>query len=427
MRLLIKNGHLIDVKSGIDDIQDILIEGQKVTKIGKNLKAENVTIFNAKGMIILPGLIDMHVHLREPGYEYKETILTGTKAAAAGGFTSVCCMPNTNPVIDNQGVAEFILAQNKKAGLINVFPVGAISKGLKGHELAEIGDLKTAGVVAVSDDGNAVANAALMRRAIEYASMFALPVISHCEDKDLSAGGYMNEGYISTVLGLKGMPRISEIAIVARDIEIARFTGGHLHIAHVSCRESIEIIRQAKRQGVNVTAECCPHHFTLTEEAVLNYDTNTKVNPPLRTNEDKEALKQGLKDGTIDCIVTDHAPHAEEEKDVEFDRAPFGIIGSETALGLVITELVKPGILSLKQLVEKMSLNPAQILKIDRGYIKEGCIADITIISTDKTWMVDKDKFLSKSKNSPFIGRQLTGSVVLTVASGEIVFDAGSN
>ncbi|RKY34129.1 MAG: dihydroorotase [Candidatus Omnitrophota bacterium] len=422
MKLLIKNGRIIDIKSALDAQMDLLIEEDKIIKIAKNLKIEDTTIFDAKNMVIVPGLIDLHTHLRQPGYEYKETICSGSRAAAFGGFTSICCMPNTNPIIDNQNVVEFILSEAKKCGLINIFVIGAISKGSNGKQLAEIGELKKAGVVAISDDGNPVENAEIMRRAMEYASMFGLPVISHCEDKNLSAEGVMNEGYRATVLGLKGIPRIAEIIAVARDIEIASFTKTKLHIAHISCTESVELVRQAKKRGVQVTCECCAHHFTLTEDAVTGYNTNTKINPPLRTKADIAAVKQGLKDGTIDCIVTDHAPHSEEEKDLCFDTAPFGIIGLETSLGLAITELVEKKVLTLKQLVEKMSFNPAKILEIDKGYICEGCTADITVLDPHKNWVVSKDKFVSKSQNSPFINFNLCGKAVLTIVSGKVVF-----
>lgn len=425
MRVLITNGRVIDPKNGFDEIADILIDNSVIGAIGKNLKAKDAEIFDAKGLAVVPGLIDMHVHFREPGYEYKETIASGSRAAAHGGFTSVCCMPNTNPVIDNQSVVEFVLTQGKKAGLVNVFPIGAISKGSLGQELSEIGDLHSAGVVALSDDGKGVMNAEIMRRAMEYAQMVDLPIIAHCEDSFLSGDGVMNEGYTSTVLGLKGIPRIAEIVMVARDIEIARFTAGRLHIAHVSCAESVQMVRRAKSEGVKVTAECCPHHFTLTEEAVLHYDPNTKVNPPLRTLSDVTALKEGLRDGTIDCIATDHAPHAEAEKDVEYDNAPFGIIGLETAVGLAITELVDTGILSLGQLVEKMAVNPAQVLKLNRGHLSVGAIADVTVIAPKQAWPVERELFLSKSKNSPFIGKTLNGKVMLTVVAGRIVYNAG--
>lgn len=423
MALLIKNGKVIDIKNNLNDKLDILIEGKKIVKIGKNLNLENAEVFDAKEMLVIPGLIDMHAHLREPGREDEETLLSGSLAAACGGFTSVCCMPNTDPVIDNQGVVEFILAQSQKLGLINIYPIGALTKARAGKELTESGDLKTAGVVALSDDGNSLMNAELMRRAMEYASMFDLPIISHCEDTDLSAAGVMNEGYVSTILGLKGIPRIAEIIMVSRDIELARFTQAKLHIAHVSCKESVDLIRRAKKEGVNISSECCPHHFTLTDEALMNYDTNTKVNPPLRTKEDCQALKEALKDGTIDCISTDHAPHTEAEKDVEFDQAPFGMVGLETAVGLAVTELVDKGVLTIPQLVEKMSFNPAQILKLDKGYLAQGAVADLALIDPQKEWVVESDKFFSKSRNTPFNGKKLKAQIVLTIASGKIVFD----
>ena len=422
MRLIIKNARVIDAKAKIDDMLDILIEGKKIAKIAKNIKDNDAEVYDAKNLVATAGFVDLHVHLREPGFEYKETILSGSRAAAAGGFTTVCCMPNTNPVIDNQGVVEFILSQGKKAGLINVLPVGAITKGSQGEELAEIGDLKDAGAVALSDDGNAVSNAEIMRRAMEYAGMFKLPLIAHSEDTNLSAGGVMNEGYMSTRLGLKGIARVAEISMISRDIELARYTGAHLHIAHISCGESVRIIREAKKSGVNVTCECTPHHFSLTEKVLENYDTNTKVNPPLRDSNDVKAILEGLKDGTIDCIATDHAPHAEAEKDVEFDCAPFGIIGLETALGLGISKLVKKGILTLNQLMEKMSYNPSKIININKGYIAVGVDADITIFDPNQNWKVSESGFFSKSKNSPFIGNTLSGRVVLTIAGGKKVF-----
>ncbi|MFH1094569.1 MAG: dihydroorotase [Candidatus Omnitrophota bacterium] len=422
MSLIIKNATVIDAKTKIDNTLDILIEGKKIAKIGKNIKVKDADVYDAKNLVAAAGFVDLHVHLREPGFEYKETVLSGSKAAAAGGFTTVCCMPNTNPVIDNQGVVEFILSQSKKAGLINVLPVGAITKGSLGEELSEIGELKDAGVVAISDDGKPVSNPEIMRRAMEYAGMLQLPVIAHSEDTDLSAGGVMNEGYMSTKLGLKGITRVAEISMISRDIELARYTGAHLHIAHVSCRESIQIIREAKKSGVNITCECTPHHFSLTDEALENYDTNTKVNPPLRGIDDVKAVLAGLKDGTIDCIATDHAPHSEAEKDVEFDYAPFGIIGLETALALGISNLVETGILTLNQLMEKMSYNPAKIISINKGYIEVGADADITVFDPKRKWEVSELGFFSKSKNSPFIGQTLTGRVVLTIAQGRNVF-----
>jgi len=422
MQLLIKNARVIDAKSKTDDCLDVLITGGKIAKLAKNIKAKDAKIFDAKGLIVMPGLVDMHVHLREPGFEYKETILTGSKAAAAGGFTSVCCMPNTDPVVDNQEVVEFISSQSKKAGLINVFCVGAITKGLKGRELSDIGDLKAAGCVALSDDGNPVMNSEIMRRAMEYAGMFGLPIISHSEDIDLSAGGVMNEGLVSTKLGLKGIPRVAEISMVSRDIELSRYTGTPLHIAHVSCRESIDLIKKAKKQGIKVTCECTPHHFSLSEEELIDYDTNKKVNPPLRSRDDIKALIDALKDGTIDAIATDHAPHAETEKDIEFDQASFGIAGLETALGLAVLKLVDKGVLSFMDLVRKMSYNPASILNLGKGCIYEGQDADLTVFDPNKEWEVTVDSFLSKSKNSPFICKRLKGKVILTIAGGKKVY-----
>ncbi len=422
MGMLIKKARVLDAKSKTDDILDILIEGKKIAKIAKDINEKDADVFDAKNLVAVAGFVDLHVHFREPGFEYKETILSGSKAAAAGGFTTVCCMPNTNPVIDSQGAVEFILSQNKKAGLINVLPVGAITKGSQGEELSEIAELKDAGVVALSDDGKPVSNAEIMRRAMEYSWMLKLPVIAHSEDVDLSAGGVMNEGYMSTKLGLKGITRVAEISMISRDIELARYTGAHLHIAHISCRESVQLIREAKKSGVNVTCECTPHHFSLTEDALENYDTNTKVNPPLRERDDVKAVLEGLKDGTIDCIATDHAPHAEAEKDVEFDYAPFGMTGLETALGLGISNLVEKGVLTLGQLMEKMSYNPSKIININKGYLAVGADADITVFNPKQKWEVSAGGFFSKSKNSPFIGDILTGRVVLTIAGGKKVF-----
>lgn len=422
MRILIKNARVIDVKSDLDDKLDVLIENNKITKIEKNINDKDAQVIDAADKVLMPGFVDMHVHLREPGYEYKETIKTGSMAAAAGGFTTVCCMPNTNPVIDNQGVVEFVSSEARKSAIVNVLPIGAITKRLEGIELSEIADMQNAGIIAISDDGKGVMNADLMRRAMEYASMLNIPVIVHSEDRDLSAGGVMNEGYVSTKLGLKGIPTIAEVTMIARDIEIARYTNTSLHIAHISAKASVALVRQAKKDGLKITCECAPHHFSLTDEAVLGYDPNTKVNPPLRSKADVQAIKQGLKDGTIDCIATDHAPHAESEKDVEYDNAPFGIIGLETAFSLAISELVEPGILSLNQLCEKMAYNPAKILNLDKGYIAPGCIADIVIIDPEKESIISLDSFKSKSKNSPFVGRKVKGAVALTICNGKIIF-----
>jgi len=427
MKLLIKGGRVIDPASKTDKIADVLIEDSKIVSIGKPSAVSHqpsaIKVIDAKGKIVIPGLIDLHTHLREPGHEEEETIATGTRAAAKGGITTVCCMPNTHPVIDDQTTVEFILLKAKNEGVVTVLPIGAITKGSLGEELSEIGELKKAGIVAISDDGEAVMNSLIMRRALEYAKMFNLPVISHCEDKNLSRDGVMNEGYYSTILGLRGIPKEAEEVMVARDIILAQLTGGHLHIAHVSTAGSVELIRQAKKKGVKVTCETAPQYFTLTEETVSKFDTNTKVNPPLRTEVDVEAIKEGLKDGTIDCIATDHAPHTEEEKNKEYDLAPFGIIGLETLVPLVITELVNKKILTLTEAIAKVTVNPAQILKLNTGQLKTGSPADITIIDLDKKETITS--FLSKSKNSPYLGMKLQGLVFATIVNGKIVFENG--
>ena len=424
MKLLVKGGRLIDPDSGLDGVSDLLIEEGRIAAIGKKISAEGAEVIQARGRVVAPGLIDMHVHLREPGREDEETVRTGTRAAARGGFTSVACMPNTDPVIDNQGMVKFIYSQAKKTGLVSVFPIGSITKGLGGEELAEIGELKESGVVAISDDGKPVENSEVMRRALEYAKMFNLVVISHCEDKNLKGEGVMHEGYFSTVLGLPGIPAAAEEVMVARDLELVELSGGCLHIAHVTTRRSIEMIRQAKSRGVRVTCETAPHYFSLTDEAVKDFDTNTKMNPPLRTEKDVEAIKGGLQDGTIDVIATDHAPHTIVEKEVEYDLAPFGIIGLETALPLVL-KLVEEGSLTLGEALAKMSRNPAKILRLKKGTLTVGADADITIINLDKEVTVDADEFESRSKNSPFLGWKLKGAAAVTIVGGEVVMREG--
>ncbi|QSQ08764.1 Dihydroorotase [Koleobacter methoxysyntrophicus] len=423
MKRIIKGGRVVDPSQNIDGIFDILIDDGLIKAVDRNLSIDGAEIIEAKGMIVTPGLIDIHVHLREPGYEAKEDIESGSMAAAAGGFTSVACMPNTNPVVDNKSVVEFIKEKAKRVGIVNVYPIGAISKGLKGEELSEIGDMKGSGIVGISDDGKPVMASGLMRRAMEYAGMFDLPVISHCEDLDMSGDGVINEGLVSTILGLKGISKAAEEIMVARDIRLAELTGGRLHIAHVSTKGSVELIRQAKRRGIKVTAEATPHHFTLTDEAVRTFDTNTKVNPPLRSSEDVEAVREGLKDGTIDVIATDHAPHTLEDKDVEYDYASFGISGLETSVPLVITNLVHTGILTLSQAVEKMAVNPAQVINIPKGTLRPGSDADLTIIDIDRTVVIDTAKFKSKGKNSPFNGLELKGAVMMTLKGGNIVYN----
>ncbi len=426
--LLIKNGRVIDPSGDIDDHLDILVDQGKIVKLRRSgdkeeKESEVVQIIDARDKVVVPGLIDMHVHLREPGYEYKENIKTGCQAAASGGVTSIACMPNTSPVNDNQSVTEYILDKAKREGCVNVFPVGAITKGLEGEFLAEMGELRNAGVVAVSDDGKSVINGELMRRGMEYARNFNLLVICHCENPDLVAGGVMNEGFTSTRLGLKGIPNAAEETIVARDIILAEMTGCRVHIAHVSTEGAVRIIREAKSRGVNVTAETAPHYFSLSEEALESFNTNFKVNPPLRSARDVEAVKEGLKDGTLDVIATDHAPHSSLEKDVEFDYASSGLVGLETALPLAL-QLVKEKVLSLSELITKFTVNPAKILNISKGRLNPGNDADITIIDVSLKNRVDVNQFKSRSRNSPFHGWELEGGAVFTIVKGKVIKDA---
>ena len=421
MKLLIKNGQVIDTRTGRNGIFDIVIEDEKIQEIGKGIEITNCDFIDAAGKYVIPGLVDAHCHLRDPGYEYKEDIETGSASAAAGGFTSIACMPNTNPPIDNQSVMKYIINKSRLEAYVGIYPIGAITKGLKGEELAEIGELKFAGAVALSDDGKPVANSSLMKKALQYSSMFDITVISHCEDPDLVDEGVMNEGYQSTIMGLKGIPSVAESSMVARDILLAEYTNTNIHIAHVSTEASIEFIRNAKKRGVKVTAETCPHYFSLTEEACEGFNTMAKVNPPLRTERDVKAVIEGLKDGTIDIIATDHAPHHIDEKNVEFNLAANGIVGFETALPLVITYLVKPGILTLEQVVQKMCLNPSKILGLNKGVLDEGRVADITIIDINEEQIINTQKFKSKSKNSPFNGFKLKGAVYHTIVNGKVV------
>ena len=423
MDLLIKDGHVIDPGQNLDGIMDILVEKGLIKKIGPNIPENGARVISAKGLIVAPGFIDMHVHLREPGFENKETIATGTRAAAAGGFTSVACMPNTNPVVDNQSVVEFILSKAELEGVVNVFPIGAITKNLEGVELSNIGELRQAGAVGISDDGKPVQSAEIMRRAMQYARMFDLPVIDHCEDKTLTVDGVMHEGVVATKLGLPGMPSVAEEVMVRRDIALARGTGCHFHAAHVSTWEAVAAIRNAKKAGIRVTAEATPHHFILDHEALLTYSTMTKMNPPLRGKEDVEAVREGLADGTIDAIATDHAPHGPLDKDVEFQQAAFGIVGLETALGLTLTFLVKPGILTLSQAISRFTGGPSRILGLNRGALKEGMPADITLFDPDVEWVVDREKFKSRSKNTPFHNWKLNGRAVTTIVNGKIAYE----
>lgn len=423
MGLLIKNAIIVNADKIWDKPQDILCEEGKITQVASSITAGKHEIIDAAGKKVLPGLIDIHTHLRQPGREDKETIETGSRAAVKGGFTSIMCMPNTNPVIDNAMVVEFIIREANRVGLCNVYPIGAITKGQQDGELTDMAELKASGCLAFSDDGKSVLNSRLFRLAMEYAKMLDVLIIEHCQDPLLTAGGVMNEGVVSTRIGLKGDPGIAETVTVARDIEIALYLNARVHLAHMSLKRSCELIRFAKSQGIKVTAEACPHHFVLTDEACSSFDTSTKVNPPLRSKEDVEAIKEAIADGTIDCIVTDHAPHTKEDKEVGFDGSPFGLIGLETSLGLTITELVKPGIIDLSKMVDRMSTTPARIVGLaNKGVIKSGFDADITIIDPDKEWTVTQEGFISKSKNSPFIGRKLKGRVEYTICSGRLVY-----
>ena len=427
MKILIKNGHVVDPVNNIDKVTDIFIDKGVIAEVGADSELEGLEmeVIDASGKIVSPGLVDMHVHLRDPGQEYKEDIETGTKSAAFGGVTSVACMPNTKPVVDNEALVTYIKSKAKDTGYVNVYPIGAISKGLQGKELAEIGEMKFAGAVAISDDGRPVVDSGLMRRAMEYADMFDMTVISHCEDLGLANDGYMNEGPTATAMGLRGISRASEEVMVSRDILIAEATGTAIHIAHISTRGSVELVRQAKKRGVRVTCETCPHYFTLTEKAVEGFNTNAKMNPPLRTDDDVEAIKEGLADGTIDCIVTDHAPHHIDEKQCEFALAYNGIIGLETSLGLSLKYLVKTGVLTITELIEKMSVNPSKILGISKGSLAEGKIADVIIFDPEKEWTVDINKLHSKSKNSPYDGWTLCGKPEYVIVNGEIVINQG--
>ncbi len=424
MSLLIKNAIIVTTKGISKESQDILIEKGIIQKVASKISNGSHQIVDAKDKLVLPGLIDLHCHLREPGAEHKETIETGSKSAAKGGFTTILCMPNTDPVIDNAKVIEGILKEAKRVGLVNVFPVGAVTRGQKGEDLTDIFELKSSGCLALSDDGESVVNSQLMRHALEYAEMADILIMEHCEDPTLSKG-FMNEGIQSTALGLVGTPDISESIIVARDIELVRYLKTRIHFCHISSKRSLELIRFAKSQGVKITAEVCPHHFSLTEDAVESFNTSTKVNPPLKTQQDVEAIKQALKDGTIDNISTDHAPHTREEKELEFDRAPVGMIGFETALSLAIRELVNAKILSWGSLVEKMSSAPAKIIGLaNKGEIAESKDADIIIVDQDKEWVFEKEQIISKSKNSPFIGFKFKGAVDTTICGGKVVYQA---
>ncbi len=418
--MIIRNGNVV-LRNGVVKA-DVLVKNGLIARLEENIPSDGSEEIDATGLHVFPGLIDMHVHLREPGFERKEDIESGSKAAVKGGFTQICCMPNTNPVLDNKVAVSYVNYRGKEVGLCKIRPIGAITKGEKGEEMAAIASMKKAGAVALSDDGVAVKNARLMRLAMEYAKGFDMICLCHCEDKELVDGGVVHEGLSSTIAGLKGIPRAAEDVIIAREIALAETLDTPVHICHVSTYSGVRMIRDAKRAGIKVTAETCPHYFSVTDEIILGYDTNTKVNPPIREEIDKQAIIEGLKDGTLDCIVTDHAPHHVDDKNVEYNLAAFGISGIETSFGFAMTYLYKTGAMSLPEIAEKMSYNPARILGLDGGEIAEGKVADLTIANIDEEWVVDSEKFLSKGKNTPFNGYKLNGVVKFTIVDGEVKF-----
>jgi dihydroorotase len=424
---LLRGARVVDPANGRDGVFDVLVDGARIARVGRDLAVDSdVKVVDIpSGLLVCPGLMDMHVHLREPGQEHKETVATGTAAAVAGGFTAVACMPNTNPVNDNAGVTGYILAKSAEANLARVYPIGAVSRGQKGEELADIAELKESGCVAVTDDGHPVATAMLMRRALEYTSMFGLPVIEHCEEQTLKGDGVAHEGFHASALGLRGIPGQAESIMALRDIALAELTGGILHIAHMSARQTLDAVRYGKSRGARVTCEVTPHHFVLTDEmlaAPVPYDTNVKMNPPLREEADRDAMLAGIADGSVDVIATDHAPHHHDEKHVEFDRAPFGITGLETAVSLCFDRLVHPGVISLSRLVELLSVNPARILNVPGGSLAEGAPADISILAPDMAVTVSAASMRSLSRNTPFDGWTLRGGVAATMVGGRVVY-----
>jgi dihydroorotase len=426
MQTILKGGRVIDPANGRDGEFDVLIEDGTIARVGKNLAVNGADVFEVRrGWIVTPGLIDIHVHLREPGQEHKETVATGAASAVAGGFTAVACMPNTDPVNDHAGITEFILKKAAEAQLARVYPIGAVSIGSKGDQLAELGEQKAAGCVAFTDDGRPVATALLMRRALEYAGMLGVPIVNHCEDPSLKGDGVAHEGYIAAQLGLRGIPGEAESIMVERDISLAELAGAHVHIAHMSARQSLRAVRAGKARGVRVTCEVAPHHFTLTDDALdgpVKYDTNLKMNPPLRAVADRDAMLEGIADGSVDVIATDHAPHHIDEKLVEFDRAPFGIVGLETAVPIVFDRLVHAGRISLTRMVELLSVNPARLMNLPGGSLAEGVPADVTIMAPDLPTTIDAARLVSRSKNTPFDRWHLTGAVVATMVGGRVVY-----
>lgn len=425
-RILLKNGRVIDPKSKFDRVADVLVEGNKIQRIERNLKAEGAKVIDVTGMIVCPGFIDLHCHLRDPGRPDEETIESGAKAAVAGGFTTICCMPNTEPPIDNEGIVNYIIKEAARVNLCRIFPIATITKKREGKEISEFGELVKAGAKGFSDDGNTVRDARVLRYAMEYSKIFDIPIFEHPLDEDLSRGGMMNESEVSTRLGLAGSPAIAEEIIVARDLMLAKFTGARLHLCHISTRGSVELIRRAKKEGIEVTCETCPHYFFFNDTVLESYNTNYKVNPPLRTEIDRRAIIEGLRDGTIDCISTDHAPHTQAEKELEFAAAPFGMIGLETALSMIIMQLINVEKFSWFEVLDKLTVKPAQVIKEKTGVLKEGAIADIVVINPEIKWRLTPENIKSKSLNTPLLNKELTGRAEYVLVNGEIKYEASA-